>query len=193
MTAAKKLKSCKVCGDKFELFNSLEKVCGVKCAVVFAADQAAKREKKAALEKKRERRAEKRAWKEKNDKKWMLEQAQIYFNRWIRLVRDDGMPCQSCGKPLPMGKSHDKEAGHYKSRGAHSSLRFDESNVLLECHSCNHHSDNHLIGLRASIVRRFGAGEAERLDTAYAVRKWVIDDVRAIRDEYRKRCREAGV
>jgi len=128
-----------------------------------------------------------------NDRSSLTKAAQREFNRWIRLVRDDGMPCQSCGKPLPKGPSMDKEAGHWKSRGAHGRLRFDESNVLLECHRCNHHSGSHLAGLKESIRRRFGQAEIDRLESSGGPRKFTLDELRAIRDEYRGRNKRAGV
>lgn len=181
---------CQVCEGEFVRTRVGEKVCSVSCGIEWAKRQQIARDVAPYLPRRGGLTKAVRAHRE-NDRKTINAAAQREFNRWIRLVRDDGMPCQSCGKPLPPGPSHDKECGHWKSRGAHPQLRFDESNVALECHRCNHHSDDHLIGLKESLRRRFGQAEIDRLESSGKTRKFTLDELRAIRDEYRRRNREA--
>ena len=183
---------CRTCGEAYTRERTRQKTCSVPCAIALVEQE---RIEKAVAPYRPERGGLTKAVRDHraSDRATLIKAAQREFNRWIRLVRDDGMPCQSCGKPLPRGPSTDKEAGHYKSRGAHGRLRFDESNVLLECHGCNHHSDSHLLGLRESIVRRFGQAEVDRLESSGGPRKFTLEELRDIRAEYRRRNKEAGV
>lgn len=61
----------------------------------------------------------------------LTKKAQAAFNAFIR-ARDAGQPCICCGQPLGMGDIGGRyDAGHYRSTGSASHLRFDEAN----CHA----------------------------------------------------------
>ena len=79
-----KLKKCKQCGAEFAPFNSMQKVCGAKCAQAYAVGQ---REKKEAKQKNEEFKRVKRKLKELDRKstKWQHKQTQPVFNKMRRL------------------------------------------------------------------------------------------------------------
>ena len=58
----------------------------------------------------------------------LIKEAQHAFNAFIR-ARDQGQPCICCGKPLAIGGvGGGFDAGHYRSTGSASHLRFHEDN-----------------------------------------------------------------
>jgi hypothetical protein len=113
--------------------------------------------------------------------KWMQE-AQAAFNAWVR-ARDVELPCISCGR-FHNGQWH---AGHYLSTAAKPELRFDGANVHKQCSACNTHLSGNLVLYRAELIRRVGLAEVERLEGPSGPKKYTIEELKAIRDEYRAR------
>jgi hypothetical protein len=111
--------------------------------------------------------------------KWMRE-AQAAFNAWIR-QRDKDLPCISCGRHH-QGQWH---AGHYLSTGARPELRFDERNVHKQCSACNTHLSGNLVLFRAGLIAKLGLESVEWLEGPHEPRKYTIEDLRQIRDDYR--------
>lgn len=164
--------TCHVCERPYMRANSMQVVCGVRCA-----------RKVPVLKRKAERAADKdRREKQKTRSKWIAE-AQQAFNAWIRL-RDSIRGCISCGTFA--GK---RNAGHYLSTGARPELRFDEANVHLQCERCNTYLHGNLIAYRIALLERIGADGVARLEGPWPVRKYRVDELRAIRDDYRGRVR----
>lgn len=166
---------CKHCGNPFVRQRPMQRACSVACALELAwskrakADRAETKAKLAAI---------------KPRSQWVKE-AQAAFNAYIR-ARDAGRPCVSCGRHH-QGQIH---AGHYLSTGARPELRFDESNVHGQCQPCNTHLHGNLVLYRTELIRRIGLLEVVRLEGPQAPRKYTVDDLRAIRNEYRARLRE---
>ncbi|MCX2780409.1 recombination protein NinG [Microbulbifer thermotolerans] len=169
-----KPKKCKNCGEKFRPFQTLQKACSVACALSLSRKDAAKRERRALRE---------RRQKLKTRADWLRE-AQAEFNRYIRL-RDAGKPCISCGR-FHSGKY---DAGHYRSVGACSALRFDEANCHRQCVPCNQHKSGNIVEYRINLIRRIGAEEVERLETTNPLRAWTVEEAKAIKAHYREACK----
>jgi hypothetical protein len=72
------------------------------------------------------------------------------FNEFIRL-RDQDLPCISCGKSFP---SYD--AGHFFATKGYDGIRFEEDNVHGECVGCNRFNHSHLIGYTERLPNRIG-------------------------------------
>lgn len=114
-----KLKNCIVCKSKFKPFNSLQRVCSNKCAVLFAKEKQALKQAKndslliAAKEEKR------------NSKPKLEARLQTVINSIVRIL-DKGHACISSGRPL--GKKYD--AGHLFTVKAHPTLRFHLFNIF---------------------------------------------------------------
>lgn len=114
-----------------------------------------------------------------------LKDAQAAFNAYIRF-RDKNKPCISCGRHHK-GQMH---AGHYRTVGACSSLRFDESNVHSQCAPCNNHKSGNITEYRINLIQKIGAKEVERLETAPKSRRWTVDEAKEIRLLYKEKLKQ---
>ena len=164
-----KQKKCKSCGQKFQLFNSLQKVCSPTCAIDLVEK-----------EKKREFKLETRRLKEKvkTRSEWARE-AQAAINRWVRL-RDHGKPCISCGRHHK-GQYH---AGHYKTVGANPEMRFLPVNLRKQCAPCNSHLSGNLINYRKRLVELEGEELVDFLEGPQPMRKYTIEELKEIKQGF---------
>lgn len=168
-------KKCKICNTEFEPFNSLQKVCGVKCAVKLTIKT---NEAKAVKAERKDTRKRKQALKSKSD--W-LKEAQAVFNKYVRL-RDAREPCISCGNHHN-GQYH---AGHYLSVGAHPELRFHPYNNNKQCAPCNNHLSGNQIKYRARLSNKIGNGNVEWLEGKQEIQHLSIDDIKDIKQYYKE-------
>jgi hypothetical protein len=177
------MRTCKICKKKFEpKYNSAQPVCGYKCAIDYSNKQ---KQKKADNEAKEERQAERVRKEESKTLSQLMKEAQTYFNKFIR-QRDDGKPCISCGKPLK-GKF---DAGHFYNANNHKAITFHEYNVSGQCVKCNRYYHGNLLEYRNGIINRYGIKTLEELESkAYETANYSRDDVRAIKEKYKKLCR----
>lgn len=122
----------------------------------------------------------------------LLKEAQVEFNRFIR-HRDRHQPCISCGRvPPDLTALHaGRDAGHYRSVGSASHLRFHEDNVHAQCVRCNQWGAGRAVDYRISLCQRIGVPRVETLESNNTPCKWTRDQLRAIRDKYRALNRQA--
>lgn len=114
-----------------------------------------------------------------------LKEAQIIFNRYIRL-RDAGQSCISCGR-----RSGCKvNAGHYLSVGSHPHLRFNEDNCHLQCEYCNTYKSGNQLAYRPRLIAKIGLEKVEKLETDNGILKLTIEDIKVIKHEYSKKVLE---
>jgi hypothetical protein len=115
--------------------------------------------------------------------------AQRWFNKFIRL-RDRDQPCISCGKPPGGDGFHQgRDAGHYRSIGSASHLRFTETNVAAQCVKCNQYGAGKAVDYRIGLVARIGLVGVEALETDNQPRKWTVDELRALIETYKAKCK----
>lgn len=167
---------CKVCKTVYMKSRPLQVCCSIQCALIHAQG---KREK-----------AERQAYRAAKDKiksrgEWARE-AQAAFNAWIR-YRDDKLPCISCQRHHT-GQYH---AGHYRSVGSNPELRFEPLNVHKQCSVCNNHKSGNLTEYRINLLKRIGQEALDWLEGPHDAKKYTIEDLRQIRDEYRFKLRQA--
>lgn len=118
----------------------------------------------------------------KNTKRsYRLEQAQIQFNRFIRL-RDAGKPCISCGRYVEMGQL---DAGHYRSIGAAPELRFNEDNCHGQCRECNGFKSANKSEYRDSLIDKIGLKRVEEIENYHPPANLSIEDIYQIEKEYK--------
>ena len=182
------MKKCRVCRQPFEPRLPMAVVCSLECAKSLAASIRGKAEKQEAIKQRkldRERREKIKTLPQ------LLKEAQAAVNSYVR-ARDADMPCISCGKPPPdlSGLHAGRDAGHYRSVGAASHLRFNLDNINAQCVSCNQFKAGNAADYRLGLIERIGLPRVEALEADYSVKKWEKDEVRAIRDEYRAKARE---
>lgn len=153
------------------------KACKQECAAIHAEAVRKAQERKADRERKQ-------ALKSRQD--WQKE-AQQALNLWIRTVRDKDKPCISCGR-WHEGQWH---SGHYLSRGARPGLALVENNLAKQCMPCNVHLSGNQINFRLGLIERIGSQAVALLEIDDRPRKHTIDELKQIRDHYRKLVREA--
>ena len=184
-----KEKRCKICGEIFSPFSSLQKVCSLACSLQMVQKDKAKKQK--------QERKELRDRVLKNDKRHQLALTQKAFNalrreQELRWFKDRGLEptCISCGKP----KGNDTWCcGHYKTVGSNSALRFDEKNTYLQHNfSCNQNLSGDIVNYKKGILARFPDGEAilEYLDNHEKVRNWSCDELIEMRKTFSRQLRE---
>ena len=174
---------CKVCRKQFDPHLPMQTVCSPSCALSLAKSKRAKEEKREQVKQRKADNAKRERMKTRGE--WVAE-AQAEFNAYIRL-RDFGKPCICCGRPTD-AKPNSVDAGHYRSRGSAPHLRFDERNCHAQLKKCNrYHFD--VAGYRKGLIARIGEQAVLDLEADQAPRNHTIDDLRAIRDEYRQKAR----
>lgn len=176
---APRSKACEVCLKPFMVQRMGQKVCGQRCATRLVKSIKAKgakelRERKAAL-------------KTIPD---LIKEAQREFNAYIRL-RDQlaGYGCISSGRPLDWS-GNGVDAGHYRSVGSASHLRFDERNCHAQSKHDNQWKSGNAVDYRLGLIQRIGIEAVEALEADNTPRKWTREELIAIRDKYRARTKE---
>jgi hypothetical protein len=174
--AGPRKRKCKVCRELFQPRNMMHKACGPECAVALANQERLVKERKADRERKQ-------ALKTRRD--WMAD-AQRAFNAFIR-ERDKDKPCISCGKPPPdMTQLHaGRDAGHYRSVGSAPHMRFIEDNCHAQCVKCNQYGSGMAVDYRISLTRRIGLERVEAVETDQTLRKFTVEELKAITKIYR--------
>lgn len=114
-----------------------------------------------------------------------LREAQAEFNKYIRL-RDHGEPCISCQRHH-QGQYH---AGHYRTVGSSPELRFEELNVMKQCQPCNNHLSGNLVEYRKNLIKKIGLDKVEWLEGPHDPKHYTIDDIKEIKDKYKKLARD---
>ncbi len=179
-----KQKTCKACGGKFPPSLSTQKACSVKCALDLAKQPEGQKVARKAIadRERREIKVRKERLKSRGD---YLREAQQAFNQYIRL-RDQvaGHACISSGKPLDWS-GNQVDAGHYRSVGSAPHLRFDERNCHAQSKQDNRFLSGNAVDYRIGLIVRIGLAEVEALEADQSVKKYTIEDLKAIKAECR--------
>jgi hypothetical protein len=174
------LKTCIICEKAFWPRSTLQTVCGIRCSAKVAPK---KRKEEAA-----KTRAQKEALKTLPE---LRKEAQDAFNAYIR-ARDAGKPCVCCGR-YPQGsealRGGQYDAGHYRSRGSSPELAFNERNCHAQLKSCNRYTWD-VAGYRAELIRRIGLQQVEELEGSHPPKKYSREDLREIRETYKRKLKE---
>lgn len=187
--AARKLKSkpCRVCKCEFKPRRSTQVVCSPGCAKEYVVIKQQAKDRKVQLQRKRERIATKKAFRDK-DKKFHMKKAVMTYNRYIVKVRDKDLPCISSGRTTAV----QWHCGHYIP-GTVSALRFDEANTHKQSSEDNLYRSGNLTEYRINLIEKIGIDEVERLEGPQEQKKWTIEELKAIRSCYGEKLKSAGV
>lgn len=172
---------CKACRQTFEKTRPGQLVCDEACGLEFARLKREKAERVKAKAVRASDRERKEKLKTRSD--WLRE-AQTAFNAWVR-ERDRDEPCISCQRHHQGAY----DAGHYRSRGAMSALRFHPDNCHKQCVPCNQHKSGNIVEYRINLVRKIGTARVNFLEGDHEPEKWAIEEIKAIRDLYREKVR----
>ena len=187
-----KPKKCKNCGKEFVPMRSTAIACSYPCAKAWVD---ARNEKLKAQKVKQEAKIERQITKERKEaiktlREWIAE-AQVAFNAYIR-YRDKDKPCICCGKPLGEGDvGGGYDCGHYRSTGSAPHLRFNENNAHAQRKHCNRWRAGNAVDYRLGLISRIGLASVEELEAQNQVHKFTIDEVKAIKDYYKTKLKNA--
>lgn len=182
-----KQKTCKWCKQKFEPSRPTKICCSPDCEYDYGLKHAARAEHIRGLEDRKTVKLKLDAIKPRGK---LIAEADRAFCAYIR-KRDQlaGHHCISSGKPLDWS-GNNVDAGHYRSRGSATHLRYDEQN----CHAQSKHDNRYLSGnavdYRIGLIARIGLQAVERLEADQAPRKYSNDDLKAIKAQYTAKLKE---
>ena len=177
---ALKQKVCKSCRQKFTPTRPMQSACSTACAIAIAER---KRQKQAQQEEARKRRETRQQLESMKGIPELIREADKAFCAFIR-ARDAGKPCICCGRSSSgWSRGGDWDAGHYRSRGAASHLRYHEDNCHSQLKQCNRRAFD-VASYRANLIGRIGLERVETLENDNAPHKWTRDELIAIRRHY---------
>ena len=182
-------KKCRVatCGATFVPARLGQSVCSPACAIIDAPRHQEKARKSLAQVERKEIKVRKEKLKSRGEH---MREAQQAFNEFIR-ARDQaaGHPCISSGKPLDWS-GNAVDAGHYRSVGSAPHLRFDERNCHAQSKQDNRFLSGNAVDYRIGLIARIGQEAVDALEADQSVRKYTIEEIKAIKAEYRAKTRE---
>jgi len=175
MAKKKPLAKCKICGNKFEILNSLRPYCSYDCGAKYAIRL---QENKKEKELKDKIKGFKESLKTKSD---YIKILQIVFNKFIR-ERDKELPCISCGR-FDVEEFH---AGHFVAT-TYQYHRFNEDNVHKQCSYCNTHLRGNISDYRRNLIKKIGLERVEYLEnTKHMMFDLSIEDLKQLITKYKK-------
>ena len=162
-------------------------VCNYTCGLAIKDVNQEKALKSLALVERREIKVRKEKLKSRSDH---MREAQQAFNAYIR-ARDQaaGHLCISSGKPLDWS-GNAVDAGHYRSVGSAPHLRFDERNCHAQSKQDNRFLSGNAVDYRIGLIARIGQEAVDALEADQSVRKYTVDEIKAIKAKYRAKTRE---
>jgi hypothetical protein len=203
---ARRKKRCvnAACNTQFIPQRLGQKVCSPSCALAEAknpANQEKARKALAALDR-QDIKVRKEKLKTRADHMKDAEKAVRDYRRNYELSIGSG--CISCGESQQAiiaaqgwktGGAFD--AGHFLGKGARPELRLVPENIWLQCKACNSGSYMHArkgytvsVGFRIGLIARIGLEAVEALEADHEPRKYTIEDLKAIKAEYRAKTKE---
>jgi hypothetical protein len=179
----KRTSKCRICKSEYIKRSMAHKVCGTDCAV--ALNDSDKRRKEAKIDK-----VCKEALKSLSDLK---REAQTVFNAFIR-ERDklSGYTCISSGRPLDWS-GNQVDAGHYRSIGSASHLRFNEHNVHAQSKLDNLYLSGNAVDYRIGLIKRIGLPFVEALESDQAIKKWTREELVELKIIYREKLKKLKI
>ncbi len=180
--AKRKCPSCKTFNPPGKFITGpggLQAFCNIECMSSYGYS---KRSKGAAIKQKIARKVTReKKEKLKTARDWAKE-AQAAVNLYIR-TRDKGKPCISCDKP-DVGV---RNASHYRSAGACSSLRFNTFNNHASCYSCNCALSGNLLEYRIRLVKLIGQEKVDWLESQNVVVRYSVVYLKRVKDIFNRR------
>lgn len=187
LQATIRAKKCKACPERFFPARPLQVACSPECARTIAQRSREKAERRQAMIERRQTREKLEAMKTVPQ---LIAEADRAFCAFIR-ARDAGKPCICCGGTARSSSltGGEWDAGHFRSRGAASHIRYDERNCHAQLKQCNRRAFD-VAAYRRNLIGRIGLAAVEDLEHDNRAHKWTRDELRQIRDTYRAKQRE---
>ena len=180
-------RKCKYCGVSTKEFIvvNMSAFCSFDEAVQYANEN---KSKGAAIIKKAndKKHIKKKKELKDNDKSFRDKQAQAAFNAYVRF-RDADDNCISCGRNHA-GQYH---AGHFRSRGAHPELRFEELNCHKQCAPCNNHLSGNISNYRPALIAKIGQEKVDWIEGQHKIVKYTCSELKKIELKYKQKLKES--
>ena len=183
-------KRCPSCRVMFTPVCTSQAVCGeIECAIAHGQSEKGRAIAGKALAEvgRRDIKVRKEKLKSRGDH---IREAQQAFNEYVR-ARDQaaGHLCISSGKPLDWS-GNAVDAGHYRSVGSAPHLRFDERNCHAQSKQDNRFLSGNAVDYRIGLIARIGQEAVDALECDQSVRKYTVEEIKAIKADYRAKTRE---
>jgi hypothetical protein len=197
-----KPRKCRECKATFKPSRAMQPTCSLSCHLSYADKVIAKSKAKQAKEDKANDRQRKEALKTRGE--W-VEEAEKEVRKYRRLQElAKGEGCISCKRPQQEVQGTEGwkpggawDAGHFLSKGARPELRMEPLNIWLQCKSCNAGSSKYArkgytVGqdFEANLRAKQGDALVDWLKGPHEPKHYSIDDLKAIKTEYRAKARE---
>ena len=180
-------RKCKSCGEYVRVFIVTPK--GVFCNYDSATKWAyANKSKGAVIKHKEQKKKDTVRKKELKSAGDYIKEAQAAVNKYIRL-RDRNKPCVSCGGNPEQIRGGTFDAGHYRSRGSASHLRFNLLNIHKQCVKCNRFNSGNAVDYRIELINRIGQDNVDKLEGDNKAKKFTIEYLERIKKIFNKRAR----
>ena len=180
-----KLKTCKVCKEKYTPKRPLQVVCSLECSIKKAEQDRIKKQAKELTTKRTETRKAKEA---ARPLKYWADKAQIAINRWVVHGRDKDLPCISCGTTNP---NIQYCASHYRSRKAANQLRYNLDNLHKACnHYCNQQLSGNIENYRPALIAKIGQERHDALINNHETKRWTKEECQEIERIYKAKLKE---
>ncbi len=176
-----RLCALKSCRKPFLKQSSWHIACSTDCAIAVVAEKRKSNERK-------ERQKGLKSIQKRSD---CMEETKKAMHAYIR-ARDEGKKCISCDTVLvKLGRvGGDYDAGHFRSVGSASHMRFVENNIHGQCKYCNDRLKGNQLEYERRLRIRYGDDYVDEIKADNTTRKLTIDDLRAIRDHYKLKLKE---
>lgn len=176
-----RLKTCKVCPERFEPIRPMQVVCSPRCAIEHGRQKTVKNYLA-------------RNQPSKPKKTSPKESARKAICEFVRL-RDEHKPCIVHGPACPnAGKGF--HAGHFQSRGSTPELSFNLWNIHKQCgvsnsgaHNRKHFRDTIAGKFEERLIERIGQERVDWLKGPHCPKQYRDDDYRRIARIFRRRTR----
>ncbi|TKI03559.1 recombination protein NinG [Martelella alba] len=184
-----KRRNCKSCGKTFKPTAFYVWWCSDECRDEVIRTAAEKGRQSVARKKAAALKEERKMWRERKAavkplKHWE-DMTQRVVNDYVR-ERDRDLPCISCGTWITV----QWEAGHYRSRGAASHLRYNELNINKQCHRCNDELSSNAIPYREGLIEKIGLERVLALENDNTPHRYTREELDSIRAHYRAKRRD---
>lgn len=181
---ANKRRKCKQCKVFVEKWISVP--CGIFCNYEHAIKFADSKQLEKSI--KKERKFIKEGREKLKTAKDYIKPAQRAVNNYIK-IRDINNGCISCGNMPEAKRGGSIDAGHYRSIGSASHMRFNILNIHSQCVKCNKWLDSNPISYRISLIKKVGLEIVDRIETDNTIRKHDITYLKRVIKIFNKRTR----
>ncbi|MBL4622896.1 MAG: recombination protein NinG [Immundisolibacteraceae bacterium] len=118
-----------------------------------------------------------------------VKEAQASINAYVR-IRDYGNTCICCGAQMNWHKLGGAvDAGHYRSRGAASHMRFNLFNIHAQSVKCNRFLSGNVVDYRINLIKKIGLAKVEAIECDNTPRKFTIEYLQRVKKIFNKKTR----